>query len=368
MITTMGRGLNAVRLSTPSDELEAIANEARRELASAEARITALLERAGEISTTAVKDQVELRRYIEEFGFEIATLERQEAIADHGTGPLFDVDAMRQSARELNSDVSRSNALESNLSIVLHMLQDAGSQLTPERVFARILDTADLRLQQAMNSAREDERRRLAREIHDGPAQVLSNAIFAVHTTEQIAKRAPHQIVDELTQLRELLKDGVAEIRRFMFDLRPTMLQDLGLGPTLARYVDDYSRFFAKKVMLRTDEALPHLTPDQELTIFRIVQEALQNIHKHAGQGVEASVTLNAAGSVVQLTVSDNGKGFDPHGVVPRATSGAGLPGMRERANLAGGELNVQSQAGNGTTITLRMPLRGQTGPLRPST
>ena len=361
----MGRGLSAVRLSTPSEELLAIAAEARRELASAEARVSGLLERARLIASTSAKDQAELKRYIENFGFELAALERQDAGADHGTGPLFDLDAMQQSARELNSDVSQSNALETNLSIVLNVLQDAGAQLTPDRAFARILDTADLRLQQAMNSAREDERRRLAREIHDGPAQVLSNAIFAVHTTEQIAKRAPHQVVEELSQLRELLKDGVAEIRRFMFDLRPTMLQDLGLGPTLARYVDDYNRFFAKKVMLRTDDALPHLTPDQELTIFRIVQEALQNIHKHAGQGVEARVVLGEASGNVQLTIADNGRGFDPHKVVRSATSGAGLPGMRERANLAGGELNVDSEPGNGTTITLRMPLRGQTGPLR---
>jgi two-component system sensor histidine kinase DegS len=232
-------------------------------------------------------------------------------------------------------------------------------------VFGKILETVDLRLQQAMNSAREDERRRLAREIHDGPAQVLSNAIFAVHTTEQIAKRAPQQVSDELSQLRELLKDGVAEIRRFMFDLRPTMLQDLGLGPTLARYVDDYSRFFAKRVTLTTDDGLPYLTPDQELTIFRIVQEALQNIHKHAGQGAEGAVDLRSIGGMVQLTITDDGRGFDPAGAVPRMTSGAGLPGMRERANLVGGDLEITSAHGQGTTITLRMPLRGQTGPLR---
>ena len=364
----MGRGLSAVRITTSSDELAAIAAEARNEIASSEARLRALHQRAQEVASASAREQAEFKRTVEQFGFELSSLQQHEYSGDHGTGPLFDLEAMQQSAKKLEGDVARANALESNLSIVLHVLQDAGAQLTPDRAFARILDTADLRLQQAMNSAREDERRRLAREIHDGPAQVLSNAIFAVHTTEQIARRAPHQVVEELAQLRELLKDGVAEIRRFMFDLRPTMLQDLGLGPTLARYVDDYSRFFAKKVTLRTDEALPHLTPDQELTIFRIVQEALQNIHKHAGQGAEAQIALGAAAGIVQLTINDNGKGFDPHSVVPRATSGAGLPGMRERANLAGGELNVDSDPGNGTTITLRMPLRGQTGPLRMST
>jgi two-component system sensor histidine kinase DegS len=360
----MGRGLNAVRWPTPSEELDAIADEARRELASAEARLNALLERAQEIATTAAKDQAELRRFLEEFGFEPATFEVPTATTERGTGPLFDVEAMKHGANELSAEVTRSGALEANLALAVHLLRDATAQLAPDRAFGRILDTADLRLQQAMNSAREDERRRLAREVHDGPAQVLSNAIFAVHTTEQIAKRAPAQVPDELAQLRDLLKDGVAEIRRFMFDLRPSMLQDLGLGPTLARYVDDYSRLFAKRVTLKSDDTLPHLTPDQELTIFRIVQEALQNINKHAGLGATGKVELTFAGNFVQLVVADDGKGFDPSGVMPRVTSGAGLPGMRERANLVGGELQVASSTGQGTTITLKMPLRGQTGPL----
>jgi two-component system sensor histidine kinase DegS len=357
--------VNAIRTATPSEELEAIAAEARKELASAEARLTTLLERVHHISATATKDQSELRRFLEEFGLEPSVFSRTMLKHDNGTGPLFDIEAMRAGAEELRNDILRSSALEANLTLVLHMLQDSSSQLSTERAFGRVLETVDLRLQQAMNSAREDERRRLAREIHDGPAQVLSNAIFSVHTTEQIAKRAPGQVVEELAQLRELLKDGVAEIRRFMFDLRPTMLQDLGLGPTLARYVDDYSRFFAKKVALTTQESLPPLTPDQELTIFRIVQEALQNVHKHAGAGAEATVDLKAEGTNLVLNIADNGRGFDPAAVIPRSTGGAGLPGMRERANLVNGDVQLESEAGKGTKITLRMPLRGHTGPLR---
>jgi two-component system, NarL family, sensor histidine kinase DegS len=282
-----------------------------------------------------------------------------------GTGPLFDLNAMRTGAAELREDLSRSTALEANLGVIVHMLQGTNQLLAPDQAFRKVQDTADLRLQQAMNSAREDERRRLAREIHDGPAQVLSNAIFAVHTAEQIAKRAPGQVLDELAQLRELLKDGVAEIRRFMFDLRPTMLQDLGLGPTLARYVDDYSRFFAKRVDLDCDESLPMLTPDQELTIFRLVQEALQNVHKHGGPGAQAAVSLKTEGNSLELSISDSGRGFDLATVTPRPGHGAGLPGMKERANLVGGELMVTSAIGTGTTIVLRMPLRAHTGPLR---
>lgn len=359
------RGVNELIKANSSDELGAIAAEARRELASAEARLSVLLTRVEEIASAAVKDQAELRRFLEEFGLEPSIYQSTEHRIAGGTGPLFDLEAMRTGARELTADVQRSAGLAANLGIVMRMLQSSADQFGPEQAFRHVQDTADLRLQQAMNSAREDERRRLAREIHDGPAQVLSNAIFAVHTAEQIAKRAPNQVVEELVQLRELLKDGVAEIRRFMFDLRPTMLQDLGLGPTLARYVDDYSRFFAKQVALICEDALPPLTPDQELTIFRIVQEALQNIHKHAGSQADATVDLCIVENALVLTVADAGRGFDPSAVIPRSGHGAGLPGMRERANIVGGDLSITSEIGKGTKIVLRMPIRGQTGPLR---
>jgi two-component system sensor histidine kinase DegS len=236
-------------------------------------------------------------------------------------------------------------------------------QFSGDRAFQPIQDTADIRLQQAMNAAREDERRRLAREIHDGPAQVMANAIFAIEIAEQVARRAPEQVADELGRVRALLKDGVAEIRRFMFDLRPAMLQDQGLGPTLRRYVDDYNRFFAKQVLLQMTEPLPLMTSEQELTIFRIVQEALQNIHKHAGVD-EATISLSHLGPRLDLTIEDRGKGFYPTANLPRQGSGAGLPGMRERAKLIGAELVVESVPGTGTQLHLSMTLRTPTGAL----
>jgi two-component system sensor histidine kinase DegS len=361
-----GCGLNskAMRLTTLSEELDAIAAEARRELASAEARLDALFEHGRELCGKAAKEQAEFGRLLAQFGLEPVIYGNAAQVIDNPGDPLFDLEAMRSSADELRADVDRSGALEANIAIALHMVQDACAVLAPDRAFSKVLESNDLRLQQAMNSAREDERRRLAREIHDGPAQVLSNAVFWVDTTAQVAKRAPDQVAEELAQLRQLLKDGVSEIRRFMFDLRPTMLQDLGLAPTLARYVDDYSRFFGKRVRLDSVETLPPLTADQELTIFRIVQEALQNVHKHAGLTAEVDVNLTVVGPILTLIIRDNGRGFEPRAVAPRSTSGAGLPGMRERANLVGAELTVDSAPGNGTTILLRMPLRGQTGPL----
>lgn len=353
--------VDSLRPATPGNELEMIASEGRRELTSAIARLHQLHERAHALSAGIAKDQSELQRFLAEFATDLFPGSGD----GEGGNLLFDVQAMRAGAEELRADATRAQALDANLAVAVQMVQSALDQIDADRVFTRVQETADLRLQQAMNAAREEERRRLAREIHDGPAQVLSNAIFAVHTAEQIAKRAPNQVAEELTQLRELLKDGVAEIRRFMFDLRPTMLQDLGLAPTLSRYVTDHGRFFGKKVELHCDEALPPLSPDQELTIFRIVQEGLQNVHKHAGPGAEAKVTIRGLGGAVVLAIEDNGRGFDTSIKVPRPDGGGGLPGMRERAKLVGADLSITSEPGAGTVVQLVMPLRGQTGQLR---
>jgi two-component system sensor histidine kinase DegS len=353
--------------TSPVDKLGALLDEARRELSSTEARIGQLLERAAEIATVAAQEQTELQRFLEEFALEPTIYNRQPRV-DRGTGPLFDIDAMRAGAQDLAMEVARSVALRGNLASVVQMIQLSQDQLSQDHAFHSVQETADIRLQQAMNSAREDERRRLAREIHDGPAQVLTNAIYAIQIAEQVARRAPDQVAEELSRVRDLLKDGVTEIRRFMFDLRPTMLQDHGLAPTLRRYVEDYNRFFAKRIQLKVQDPLPALTPEQELTIFRIVQEALQNVHKHAGVDANASITLGHEEAWLNLTIADNGRGFDPRGVVARPGTGAGLPGMRERAKLAGADLSVTSAAGAGTTIELRMRLRGQTGSLGTAT
>jgi two-component system sensor histidine kinase DegS len=348
--------------ATP-DNLFNILTEARRELASAEARLGQLLDRAAALTAVAEQERTQLQRFLEEFALEQTVYDQQPRTGSGGTGPLIDVAALRRGAQELSDELNHASALRGNLATALQVMRACKEQFARDRAFQPVQDTADVRLQQAMNAAREDERRRLAREVHDGPAQVLANAIFAIEIAEQVARRAPDQVAEELSRVRALLKDGVAEVRRFMFDLRPSMLQDQGLAPTLRRYVEDFNRFFGKRVSLDLSEPLPSLTADQELTIFRIVQEALQNIHKHAMID-EASIVLSHAGSLLELNIADSGKGFHPNTVVARPGTGAGLPGMRERAKLIGADLTVESAPGAGTVLRLSMMLRTTTGAL----
>jgi len=352
-------GATADENVTP-DTLLAVLREAKGELASAERALGDLLDRAAALTSSAESERVQLQRFIEEFALE-QTMFDQPSESSVGTGPLIDREALRRGAAELKDELTRASALRSNIATALQLVSVLRDHFRGDGAFQPIEETTDVRLLHAMNAAREDERRRLAREIHDGPAQVLANAIFAIEVAEQISRRDPAQVSDELQGLRALLKDGVAEIRRFMFDLRPSMLQEQGLAATLKRYVDDYNRFFAKHVSQHLTEPLPPLTFEQQLTIFRIVQEALQNIQKHARTDT-ASIRLDHQENRVDLTIQDNGVGFETQSVGSRPGTGSGLPGMRERATLIGADFSMESSPTTGTLIHLSFTLRAQTG------
>lgn len=263
---------------------------------------------------------------------------------------------VQREVEALDSSISRGHLLHGRLVASHRVMRELRAAFETGQLDVAVDGTGDIRLQQATIAAREDERSRLAREIHDGPAQVLANAIFAVEIAEQVARRDPTRVPDELSQLRALLKDGVAEMRRFMADLRPAMLADRGLVPTLQQYVTDYNRFFGKRITFTTTDLPETLTSEQQMALFRIVQEGLQNIHKHAGTD-DGHIDISPDGEMLALTIVDQGQGFDPSVPLLRSDHGAGLTGVRERARLVGADLDILSAPGSGTTIRLRLPL-----------
>jgi two-component system sensor histidine kinase DegS len=206
-----------------------------------------------------------------------------------------------------------------------------------------------------MVMGQEAERARLAREIHDGPAQVLANTVMRLSLVEKMFIHSPGEVQSELERVRGALQESLQDVRRFIFNLRPASLSEIGLVPTLRQYTRDYSEQFNVPVELNVPENM-HLSTNQELVVFRIIQEALQNIHKHA----EASnVTINIqqrSGGPLTLTISDNGRGFDLKSVRTASPSSSGLVGMRERAATVGGTLKLDSRSGIGTTVTLVLP------------
>jgi signal transduction histidine kinase len=199
----------------------------------------------------------------------------------------------------------------------------------------------------------EAERARLARELHDGPAQYFANAVFQTEYLERLLAHDPPAVASGLALLRDGLRHGVAEIRRCIFDLRLPAIDELGLIAWMTGYLADYERQFGVVVEASLPSEDPRLTSEQTVTVFRVLQEALTNARKHA-QARHIRVVLRCRRQELILLVEDDGQGFDPSVHRPGQY---GLLGMRERAQLVGGRLEIAGRPGQGARIVLHLPL-----------
>ena len=204
--------------------------------------------------------------------------------------------------------------------------------------------------------AYEQERIRLAREIHDGPAQIMANAIFEMEFVERVADREPAAIGEQLARLKADMRDGLTEVRRFIFDLRPPALGETGLLEALRGYLEDFEKHFGIAVEVDLPRTRQRLAASKEVALFRIVQEALQNVQKHAAAS-RITVTGEVSAGLLRLSVADNGRGFALAEVASRRSKNLGLISMRERAELVDAQLEISSAPGAGTRISLAVPL-----------
>jgi two-component system, NarL family, sensor histidine kinase UhpB len=197
-------------------------------------------------------------------------------------------------------------------------------------------------------AAQEGERRRIARELHDEVGQVLTAVVLQldrVHRTAAPAER------DDVEEAREAVRASLEEVRDLARRLRPEALDDLGLRSALAALTNEVGRRAGLEVRRELGTELPALSADEELVVYRVVQEALTNTVRHGGAR-RAWVELRERDGVVEAVVRDDGRGFD----MAAAAAGSGLRGMRERAVLIGAGLDVASAPGAGTTVRLRLP------------
>lgn len=203
--------------------------------------------------------------------------------------------------------------------------------------------------------AQETERKRVAREIHDGPAQSLADVILNTEIVEKMLSVKPEKVKEEINQIRGKVRDTLQEIRRIIHQLRPMGLDDLGLIPTLRRYCEDFSeknKIIVEFVLFGREERFENIV---EVTLFRIVQEALQNVYKHS----EASTVLVKVevDKTIRIIVRDNGVGFDPNEVLTDINAEKyGILGIKERVNLLKGELEIKSVIGKGTILVAQIP------------
>jgi signal transduction histidine kinase len=198
--------------------------------------------------------------------------------------------------------------------------------------------------------AQELERRRLARELHDETGQALTSILLGLRTVEEAADAEEARAAT--TALRELVLSTLQDVRRLAVELRPTALDDFGLVPALERLTSTFAEQTGIDVHFHAHLPEGRLPPEIETTLYRIVQEAFTNVVKHA-RATQVSVLLTSKAGRVSVVIEDDGIGFDPR------TTGEerlGLLGMRERVDLVGGRVEVESQLGAGTTLVVEVP------------
>jgi signal transduction histidine kinase len=212
-------------------------------------------------------------------------------------------------------------------------------------------------LLQRVITAQEDERRRVAIELHDGIVQNIVSALFRLQLCSARLGEVPEEVRSALGEAQEIVNASVTEIRRIIAGLRPTMLDDLGLVAALERYIQSLqmeSRL-AIKIEVKGQD-IPALSLEAETILFRIAQEGLNNIIKHAACG-KAILSIEVDDGDLLLKIEDDGVGFDMSALQKRSTHSFGLVGMRERAQTLAGMLEVDSSPGEGAKITARFPL-----------
>ena len=210
---------------------------------------------------------------------------------------------------------------------------------------------------EAAMDIREEERRWLARELHDGPAQSLAAALFGVDLAINAVARAPGTATEELRAARALVRDALDDVRSLMVGLRPRRLEERGLLIALQALIANV-HLWGPEVSLETrgiaeGERLP---PQIELALFRIAQEALSNARRHA-RAERVAIALELTAGAVSLVIADDGRGFAAVAPAAAGSGGEGLAGMRDRAQRLGGECVVSAAPGEGTRVAVRVPL-----------
>jgi len=204
-------------------------------------------------------------------------------------------------------------------------------------------------------NAQETERQRLSRQMHDGPAQALSNFILQTEIAMRLFDIDAVQARGELNSLKTSAMGTFQKVRNFIFELRPMMLDDLGLIPTVRRYSDAFKEQVGLDISVTVTGNERRLEPYLEVMLFRAIQELLGNAARHS-QGSVVKVMLDMGEERVRVSVDDNGRGFDPD-VVQQGTS-LGLKLIRERAEMLGGSFEMDSAIGKGARISFAVPAR----------
>jgi len=254
-------------------------------------------------------------------------------VADAIRGRL---EVMTASNRRLEKEIIRRKKLEQALKISEEQLRQLSHQIL---------------------LAQEEERKRISRELHDTVLQTLVG--ISVHLTSLTPKRAdnPARLRRKIAETQRLVKESLAMVHRFAVELRPTVLDDLGLIPALLTFMKDFMKRTGVRVRLTAYSSVNQLPIDHSAILYRVALEALNNVAIHA-QASTVEVQIKKLPDWICLTITDDGKSFDVKRVLRTKGNGRlGLLGMRERLQMVRGKFSIKSAAGHGTTVTARIPV-----------
>ncbi|MCP1160512.1 sensor histidine kinase [Bacillus infantis] len=250
----------------------------------------------------------------------------------------------------ITETIERAEKLVSQISVVMNYMMSDLKQV------GEVLEDAKLKQDFGLKiiEAQEEERKRLSREIHDGPAQMMANVMMRSDLIERIYReRGGDEALGEIRSLKKMVRNALYEVRRIIYDLRPMALDDLGLVPTLKKYLQTIEEYHKDTkiqfINIGEDRRLPS---NYEVALFRLIQESVQNALKHA-KSKEIIVKLELSKAGITAVIKDNGQGFNPD---QRKNESFGIIGMKERVELLDGQITIDSKIGTGTVVLIQIP------------
>lgn len=370
---------NAIRVMEDSKvQIFEICESARQELLALEVELETVMKETGEVIEKAddLENQYRLARIrLTEVSRDFVKFNEQDIKNAYDKATQIQVEKMmyaekeqqlksrrddlQKRVRNVDMSIERAQTIHSQINVVLEYLSGDLNQVT------RILESAKNRQLIGLKiiMAQEEERKRMARDIHDGPAQSLANLVLRMEIAERmIVKQEFEMVQHELKDLKAQVRSGLEEIRKIIFNLRPMALDDLGLVPTLRKYVQDFEEKTRIRTKFETIGREIRLPSAMEAGIYRLVQEAFTNVIEHAN-ATYVSLEMTYQAQLVKILVADNGIGFQAESseyLAAHQGSHFGLIGMKERAELLEGRLEIESAKDQGTRVSIIIPVNAQ--------
>ncbi|MBD8031454.1 MULTISPECIES: sensor histidine kinase [Solibacillus] len=260
-------------------------------------------------------------------------------------------DDLERRLRTLYDTIERADHIVNQVNVVINFLTTDLKNVGAALEQAKIKQDFGIRI----IAAQEEERKRLSREIHDGPAQMMANVLMRSNLIDRTYReKGVEAALNEINDLKVSVRNALSEVRRIIYDLRPMALDDLGIGPTLKKYLSTLMEYNPNTdiqfISYNNERRIPS---NYEVAIFRLVQESVNNAIKH-GKSNLIIVKIEWLEAEINVVVKDNGAGFDTENVRQGAF---GIIGMKERIELLKGSIKISSDIGNGSTILMKIPL-----------